>query len=92
MVACYFGRRGYEVDLYEAREDLRQAKDFRGRSVNLAISIRALSALSKLNLDDEIKQHCIPMKGRMIHNLGKFSSLKFLLLYKKQNIFVNIDK
>ena len=66
-MACYLGRRGYEVDLYEAREDLREAKEFRGRSVNLAISVRGLSALSKLNLDDEIKEHCVPMKARMVN-------------------------
>lgn len=65
-MACYLGRRGYEVDVYEAREDLREVQDFRGRSVNLAISVRGLSALSKLNLSDEIKKHCVPMRARMV--------------------------
>lgn len=66
LMACYLGKRGYQVDLYEAREDLRQSQDFRGRSVNLAISVRGLSALGKLGLADEIKQHCIPMKARLV--------------------------
>lgn len=85
-MACYLGRRGYKVDLYEAREDLRQTTDFRGRSVNLAISVRALSALSKLNLASEIKQHCIPMKARMIHNLD---GSRKAIPYGKQDQHIN---
>ena len=65
-MACYLGRRGYMVDVYETREDVRKVKEFRGRSVNLAISVRGLSALSKLNLDKEIKKECVPMKARMV--------------------------
>ncbi|KAJ1921849.1 kynurenine 3-monooxygenase, mitochondrial precursor [Tieghemiomyces parasiticus] len=52
--------------LPENRADLQQ------RSINLALSVRGLSALqgAGLNLDQEMLDIAIPMKGRMIHDFA----------------------
>lgn len=68
LLAAYFGRRGYEVDLYERRADPRAGNFVGGRSINLALSTRGIHALQQLGIADEVMQHAIPMPGRMIHD------------------------
>ena len=59
--------RGYTVDLYEKRADLRKADISAGRSINLALSYRGIHALKSANVFNEIEPLLIPMKGRMVH-------------------------
>src|SRR5437879_2299433 len=68
LLAAYLGRRGYDVDLYERRADSREGNIIGGRSINLALSTRGIHALEQLNIADEVLQHAIPMRGRMIHD------------------------
>src|SRR5207247_9082133 len=62
------GLRGYDVDLYERRADPREGNIIGGRSINLALSTRGIHALEQLGIADEVLQHAIPMRGRMIHD------------------------
>ncbi len=68
LLAAYLGRRGYEVDLYERRADPREGNVVGGRSINLALSTRGIHALQQLGIADQVLQHAIPMRGRMIHD------------------------
>jgi kynurenine 3-monooxygenase len=68
LLAAYLGRRGYDVDLYERRADPREGNIVGGRSINLALSTRGIHALEQLGIADEVMQHAIPMRGRMIHD------------------------
>lgn len=68
LLAGYLGRRGYEIDLFERRSDPRAGNTVGGRSINLALSTRGIHALQKLGIADEVLQHAIPMRGRMIHD------------------------
>ncbi len=70
LLAAYLGRRGYDVDLYERRADPREGDIVGGRSINLAISTRGIHALDQLGIADEVLEHAIPMRGRMIHPAG----------------------
>ncbi|KAF7721432.1 hypothetical protein EC973_004698 [Apophysomyces ossiformis] len=70
--AIYFAQRGWEVALYELRPDMRlpeQKSKQRGKSINLALSARGLSALRATGLDLErtILDAAVPMRARMIH-------------------------
>jgi kynurenine 3-monooxygenase len=67
LLACYLGRDGYRVDLHEKRADPRVHDPERGRSINLALSVRGLEALREVGLADEVLQGAIPMRGRMMH-------------------------
>ena len=40
LEACYLAKRGYHVDVYEYREDIRNMEHVPGRSINLAMSVR----------------------------------------------------
>lgn len=67
LLACYLGRRGYRVDVYERRPDPRSAEVERGRSINLALSERGLDALRRIALVESVMAPALPMRGRMIH-------------------------
>uniref|UniRef100_A0A8C5UNU6 Kynurenine 3-monooxygenase n=1 Tax=Microcebus murinus TaxID=30608 RepID=A0A8C5UNU6_MICMU len=76
--ACFLAKRNFQIDVYEAREDIRVTKFTRGRSINLALSHRGRQALKAVGLEDEIVSQGIPMKARMIHSLsGKVSSIPY---------------
>ena len=68
LLAIYMAKRGFEVNLFERRPDMRTASIYQGRSINLALSTRGLNALSKIGLDAEILADAIPMYGRMMHS------------------------
>lgn len=73
--AVYFAQRGWKVELYELRPDMRlpiHRESRRGKSINLALSERGLSALrgTGLNLEKTILEASVPMKARMVH-IGK---------------------
>jgi kynurenine 3-monooxygenase len=71
LLACYLGRAGRRVDLYEKRSDPRLGAPERGRSINLALSTRGLHALREVGLAEEVLAQAIPMRGRMIHHLDR---------------------
>ncbi|KAJ2161314.1 kynurenine 3-monooxygenase, mitochondrial precursor [Coemansia sp. RSA 552] len=91
LAACYFAKRGWVVDLYEKRPDIRLPENrslVEHRSINLAISERGLSALRRLDpaLEGRVKELVIPMHGRMIHALdGQQSSQAYDVLGKHIN-------
>ncbi len=87
LLAAYFGRRGYEVDLYERRSDPRAGNFVGGRSINLALSTRGIHALEQLGIADEVLRHAIPMRGRMIHD--KSGALHFSPYDRDPNKHIN---
>ena len=68
LLAAFLGRRGYEVELFERRSDPREGNLVGGRSINLALSTRGIHALQQVGLAEQVLQHAIPMRGRMIHD------------------------
>jgi kynurenine 3-monooxygenase len=69
LLSLMLARRGFTVDVYERRDDMRTAQVEGGRSINLAMSERGLNALRRAGLEEQIRALCIPMRGRMIHAL-----------------------
>lgn len=65
--AVYLSKRGYKVDVFEARADLRKAELSAGRSINLALSDRGWKALEKAGLKKQIEDVAIPMYRRVMH-------------------------
>ncbi len=67
LLAIFLARRGFRVEVYEKRADLRRTASGAGRSINLALSVRGLHALRQVGLEDEALGMAIPMSGRLIH-------------------------
>lgn len=86
LLSVFLAKRGYEVTIYERRPDMRKAGAIGGRSINLALSHRGLKALDAVGLKDKIQEACIPMPGRMIHDLQ--GNLDFQP-YGKEGQFIN---
>ncbi len=68
LVAVYLAKRGYEVNIYERRPDMRNVEIPAGRSINLALSTRGIDALKRVGLDQVVLDQAIPMAGRMMHD------------------------
>jgi len=69
LLSLFLAQRGYPVDVYEMRPDMRNADISAGRSINLALSTRGTHALRQAGLYEEIMALTLPMQGRMIHPL-----------------------
>lgn len=48
--------------------DMRKEEHVKGRSINLALSVRGLAALEAVGLKEKIMPYGIPMYARLIHN------------------------
>lgn len=68
LLSIYLAKRGYKIDLFERRPDMRKAKISAGKSINLALSDRGWKGLEGVGIADEIKKIAIPMYGRYIHH------------------------
>jgi kynurenine 3-monooxygenase len=65
--AVLMARRGYQVEVYERRPDMRKAGYKGGRSINLAMSERGWKAIERAGIRSEIEKVAIAMPGRMMH-------------------------
>jgi kynurenine 3-monooxygenase len=74
LLSIYLAKRGYTVNVYERRPDLRTNRISAGRSINLALSDRGWRGLAGVGVVDEIRKVAIPMTGRMMHSVeGKLT-------------------
>lgn len=69
LQAVFMAKRGYQVDVYERRPDLRQADINAGKSINLVISHRGWNALKAAGIAEEIEKITVPVYGRMTHDV-----------------------
>ncbi len=67
LMALYLAQRGFAVDVYERRPDMRKLEMSAGRSINLALSARGLMALDGVGMKAAMQEIALPMQGRLIH-------------------------
>lgn len=70
LLALGLRKRGFQVEIYERRPDMRRVAVSAGRSINLALSVRGIHALAQAGLWEQMKTIIIPMKGRMMHSIS----------------------
>ena len=68
LLSIYLSKRGYKVNVFERRPDMRLETMSAGRSINLALSDRGWRGLEGVGIADDIKKIAIPMYGRFIHH------------------------
>ena len=68
LLSIYLAKKGYNINIYERRPDMRKSDLIAGRSINLALSDRGWKGLEGVGIADEIKKIAIPMYGRFIHH------------------------
>ncbi len=74
LQASLLAKRGFNVNLYESRADIRSMTHVSGRSINLALSTRGREALKAVGLEATVLQDAIPMYSRMIHSVSGSTS------------------
>jgi kynurenine 3-monooxygenase len=87
LLSIYLARRGMQVDVYEARGDMRNEEVAAGRSINLALSDRGIAALRGVGMDEYMLAEAVPMYGRMIHSLS--GETKLLPYSGRQGEYIN---
>ncbi|MBU6450485.1 MAG: FAD-dependent monooxygenase [Cyanobacteria bacterium REEB67] len=87
LLALLLARRGFNVEVFERRPDMRREKVEAGRSINLAISTRGITALERAGLGADILAQAIPMYGRMMHS--KAGELTFQPYGKDRSEYIN---
>ncbi len=70
LLGISLAQRGFPVQIFERRPDMRRTGASAGRSINLAVSARGIHALREAGLWDQMSRIIIPMKGRMMHSLA----------------------
>ena len=70
LLAILLRQRGFEVEIFERRPDIRKQRIEAGRSINLALSTRGIHALQQAGLWEQMRSIIIPMKGRMMHSVS----------------------
>ena len=69
LMALFLANRGYQIDIFESRTDLRLSKQDFGRSINMALSCRGITSLKSIGLMSEVKPLMVPMRARAIYEL-----------------------
>ncbi|ONH65194.1 Kynurenine 3-monooxygenase [Cyberlindnera fabianii] len=80
LAALGLEKEGYDVTIFELRDDPRKSQNKQLRSINLAVSNRGINALRYVDpkLCDKVLERVIPMTGRMIHHVdGKQESQQY---------------
>jgi len=70
LLAILLMKKGFAVEIYERRPDMRQVRMTAGRSINLALSARGIHALQQAGLWERTRSIIIPMRGRMMHSIS----------------------
>jgi len=70
LLAILLIQRGFAVEIYERRPDMRRVRMSAGRSINLALSTRGIHGLQLAALWERMRSIIIPMKGRMMHSVA----------------------
>lgn len=92
LLAVQLAKRGFRVDVFERRADMRQEAISAGRSINLAISTRGIKAMEVVGVDTSILAKAVQMPGRMIHPRegdGKVGELVFQPYGKDESEHIN---
>ena len=90
LLASLLGKKGFKVDVYERRSDIRKANIAAGKSINMACSTRGWKALDLVGAGDKIRAAAIPMKGRTMH--GQDGTLTFQPYGKEGEAIYSISR
>jgi len=70
LLAALLMQRGFAVEIFERRPDMRRVRMSAGRSINLALSTRGIYALQQAGLWAQMRSIIVPMRGRMMHSVA----------------------
>lgn len=87
LLALYLAKRGYKLELFDSRPDIRSMHTDDGRSINLALSCRGITGLAGVGLMPKVAKLMVPMRARAIHELQ--GQIKYQSFGRHQNEYIN---
>ena len=82
LCAIHLINKGYSVQLFERRKDLRTQKITAGKSINLALSHRGWTSLKQAKISKYVEKIAIPMYRRVMHdNKGNLTYQQYELCF-----------
>ena len=68
VMGMHLAKAGHDVTIWEKRGDPRRVRAKTGSSVNVTLCQRGLAALGDIGLDATIRDKCVPVYGRSVHD------------------------
>ncbi|STY28230.1 kynurenine 3-monooxygenase [Legionella wadsworthii] len=87
LLALYLAKRGYKLELFDARPDLRLLPADGGRSINLALSCRGITGMEGVGIMPLVKKLMVPMRARAIHEIQ--GQIKYQSFGRHHNEYIN---
>ena len=94
LCSLYMTKRGYKVNVFERRKDLRSEIITAGKSINLALSKRGWT-IKKAGVESEVKKIAIPVYKRVMHDeKGKLTNQPYgnegQCIYSVSRVLMNL--
>ena len=70
LLSIYLSKKGYIVEIFESRDDMRKEAFSAGRSINLALSNRGRRALREVGIENKIMSISVPVHKRLMHSIS----------------------
>ncbi len=71
MAGCFMAlclaKKGFDVEIYEEREDIRKKPIDAGRSFNLTLYYRGIVAMKKVDVWDDVRKYAVIAQGNVAH-------------------------
>lgn len=74
LLSLLLAKKGFEVDLYEKRPDIRKKLLSDNRTIAMSISARGIRGLQRANLSKEILANTLPKHSRVVHKEDGYDS------------------
>ncbi|MCW8444816.1 FAD-dependent monooxygenase [Fluoribacter gormanii] len=87
LLALYLAKRGYKLELFDARPDVRLMRANDGRSINLALSCRGITGMEGVGIMPLVKKLMAPMRARAIHEIQ--GQIKFQSFGRHHDEYIN---
>ena len=76
VLAIFFSKRGFKVDVYDRLPDIREQVVSTGKSFNLTLCDRGFRTLDSVGVGDIVRSISVPARGRMVHDIKGNLSLQ----------------
>jgi kynurenine 3-monooxygenase len=86
LLTIILAKRGFEVDMYEKRPDIRKKLVSGNRTIAMSLSVRGIRGLERAGLSENIVKNTLPKHSRVVHK--KNGSL-FVQQYGKDGDTIN---
>ncbi|CAR31498.1 FAD-binding domain-containing protein [Caenorhabditis elegans] len=90
--ACFFGQKGWIVDVYESRFDPRGNHMENGKSINLALGVRAMSTMKRIGLKEKVIHIGVPIRDQIAHFGDTKGKLKRLPVLNDDDFILTINR